>query len=205
LAHCVDHGLAEYECWAGFNRGALLVRQGELQCGLEIIRDALMAAEKIGYRASIPHQLGSVAAAHARLDQPEVGLALLNDAISETDKTSGRFAEAELHRLRGELLLMLGKKGEAETSRETALAIARQQRARFWELRAATTLAQHWREKGKLANAYDLLHPVYGWFTEGFDTADLKAAKALLDELEERFSEQVLPPEPMAIRSTLSS
>jgi predicted ATPase len=96
-----------------------------------------------------------------------------------------RWIEAELHRLRGELLLALPEpdQSEAEACFRQALAVASQQQAKFWELRAATSLARVWRDQGKRAEARDLLAPIYGWFTEGFDTADLKDAKALLDEL----------------------
>jgi len=95
-----------------------------------------------------------------------------------------RFA-AELHRLRAEALLANSPCdfAEAEASLSHALAVARDQEARFWELRVATSLARLWRDQGKRKQACDLLTPIYGWFTEGFDTLDLKRAKALLDEL----------------------
>jgi predicted ATPase len=108
---------------------------------------------------------------------------LLNEAIQTAEITSERFFKAELYRLRGKMLLSLGKKGEAEAGLLQALTIARQQQARWWELRAATSLAKHWHEEGRYVEACSLLQPVYGWFVEGFDTTDLKDAKALLDEL----------------------
>ena len=91
--------------------------------------------------------------------------------------------EAELYRLRGDLLLTLNKHAEAETEFQRALTTAHRQQARYWQLRAATSLAGHWRDRGRQAEARDLLAPIYRWFTEGFDTSDLKAAKALLDGL----------------------
>jgi predicted ATPase len=127
--------------------------------------------------------LGHSAVAHASLGQPEVGLDLLDEAIQTADKMDERFFEAELCRLRGEILLMLGRRGEAEAGLRRALTIAQQQQARWWELRAATTLAKHWHDEGKYLEAYSLLQPVYGWFVEGFDTASLKDANALLVEL----------------------
>jgi len=127
--------------------------------------------------------LGHSAAAHASLGQPEVALDLLDEAIQTADKINERFFEAELYRLRGEILLTMGRRGEAEAGLRRALTIAQQQQARWWELRAATTLAKHWRDEGKCLEAYSLLQPVYGWFVEGFDTASLKDAKALLGEL----------------------
>jgi hypothetical protein len=98
--------------------------------------------------------------------------------------------EAELHRLKGELLLQQssGNQPEAETCFQKALDVARSQQAKSWELRAATSLARLWQPQDKRQEAYDLLAPVYNWFTEGFDTADLKEAKALLDNLAEDMS-----------------
>jgi predicted ATPase len=91
--------------------------------------------------------------------------------------------EAELHRIIGDALLLMQRQGEAEVEFTRALAIARQQRAKSWELRAAMSMARLWRDQGKRDEARDLLAPVYNWFTEGFDTLDLKEAKALLEEL----------------------
>jgi len=127
--------------------------------------------------------LGHSAAAHASLGQPEIGLELIDEAIQTVNKIDERFFEAELYRIRGEILLMLGRRGEAEAELRQALTIAQQQHARWWELRAASSLANHWRREGKYLEAYSLLQAVYAWFDEGFDTASLKGAKALLDEL----------------------
>jgi predicted ATPase len=106
--------------------------------------------------------------------------------LARVDRLEERWFEAHLLRLRGEALLAISpeRATEAEACYEHALAVARDQGARLWELRAATSLARLWAEQGKLARANDLLAPVYGWFTEGFDTADLKDAKALLEELQ---------------------
>ena len=101
-------------------------------------------------------------------------------------KHSMHYMDADLHRLRGELLLTRSVSrdaAEAEASFQKSLDVARRQQAKSWELRTATSLARLWRDQGKASEARDLLAPVYGWFTEGFDTADLKDAKALLDEL----------------------
>jgi predicted ATPase len=99
------------------------------------------------------------------------------------ETTQERWAEAEMHRLRGTLLLSMSEHAEAENSYRQALSVAQRQSAKFWELRAAVSMARLWLDKGKRQQAHDLLGPVYGWFTEGFDTRDLKDAKALLDEL----------------------
>ena len=115
----------------------------------------------------------------------EEGLATLDDALAKAAVSGETGWDAEIHRLRGELTGQLPHPDPAkvEESFRTALAIAREQGTRGYELRAATSLARLWREQGRRTEARDLLAPLYGWFTEGFDTQDLKEAKALLDEL----------------------
>jgi len=125
--------------------------------------------------------------------QPEGGLADLEEALTLIEKTGERYYEAELHRQRGELLLRREAKShpaqggreqdEAEACFQHALDVARQQQAKSLELRAAMSLARLWQQQGKRAKAHQLLAPVYGWFTEGFDTTDLQEAKVLLEEL----------------------
>jgi predicted ATPase len=109
----------------------------------------------------------------------------LADALALIDKTGERWYEAELYRLRGTLVLQhaMAEPGEAEACFQHALTIARRQHAKAWELRAATSLSRLWQRQGNRAAAHALLAPIYGWFTEGFDTADLQEAKALLEEL----------------------
>jgi predicted ATPase len=110
---------------------------------------------------------------------------MLDEALTTVHKTGERFYEAELYRLKGELLLMRSAEnyGEAEACFQQALTVARRQQARSYELRAAISLSRLWQHQGQRAAAYDLLAPVYGWFTEGFDTLDLQEAKALLEAL----------------------
>jgi predicted ATPase len=151
--------------------------------GIELMRNAIGATEGIAERCRRTLYLSHLASAHAGLGQLAVALDLLDAAIQTAEITSERFFEAELHRLRGETLLALGMKSEAEAGLRRALTIAQQQQARWWELRAAMSLAKHWRAEGKYAEAHSLLELVYSWFTEGFDTPDLKHAKALLDKL----------------------
>ena len=116
----------------------------------------------------------------------EEGLATLDDALAKAAASGERGWDAEIHRLRGELTGRLPHPdpAKAEDSFRTALAFAREQGTRGYELRAAVSLAQLWRDQGRPTEARDLLAPVYGWFTEGFATPDLKKAKALLDELD---------------------
>jgi len=124
------------------------------------------------------------------MEQPETGLTVLTEALTLMDTTGERWYEAELHRLKGELLLAQSPDNhtEAETCFQHALKIARTQQAKSLELRTASSLSKLWQQQGKRQEAHDLLAPVYGWFTEGFDTADLQDAKALLEALEEERS-----------------
>jgi predicted ATPase len=140
-----------------------------------------------------PHFLALLAEASGLLGQPEGGLAALEEALTLVEKTSERYYEAELHRQRGELLLLREAKSrpaqgsqdqhDAEMCFQRALDVARQQQAKSLELRAAMSLSRLWQRQGKRAEARALLTEVYNWFTEGFDMADLMDAKALLDEL----------------------
>src|SRR5262249_40115591 len=125
-----------------------------------------------------------LAEAHQKIGQTEAGLRVLSEALTLVDKTGERWWEAELYRLQGELLLQTAPEMQrGEGCLHQALDTARVQRARARGVRAAPTLARHWRDQGKRTEARDLLAPIYGWFTEGFDTLDLKQAKALLGEL----------------------
>jgi predicted ATPase len=132
-----------------------------------------------------PYGLALLAEAYAQAGRYEEGLTLLAEALALTNDREERRWEAELYRLKGELLLVHSAEhhAEAETCFRQALAVARRQQAKSWELRAATSLARLWQQQGKRAEAQELLAPIYVWFTEGFDTADLQDAKVLLEEL----------------------
>ena len=160
-------------------------QRGEATTGIARIRDGLAAAEATGARVYTPLFLTLLAEALALAGKIEEGLAALDDALAKAAVSGERGWDAEIHRLRGELTgrLPYPDPAKAEDSFRTALAIAREQGTRGYELRAATSLARLWAEQGRRAEARDLLAPLYGWFTEGFDTADLKDAKALLDAL----------------------
>jgi predicted ATPase len=129
----------------------------------------------------LPYSLACLAEAYEKAGKVQEGLNALTEALTAVDVTGCRTWEAELHRLRGELLLIKDDEAQAETCFEQAIGIARRQSARSWELRAATSLGRLWYKQGKTRQARELLQGIYGWFTEGFDTADLKEAKALLD------------------------
>ena len=134
----------------------------------------------------LPSWLSNLAGAHAELGQPDEAWRYIGEAMSTIETTKERWFEAEVHRIAGETALKPPEpdRAKAEAHFDYALTIARQQQAKSLELRAAMSLARLWRDQGKPQQARELLAPVYGWFTEGFDTLDLKEAKALLDELE---------------------
>jgi predicted ATPase len=142
-----------------------------------------------GAEVWMPSYLALLAEACGKEGQVEEGLALVAEALATIGKTEARRNEADLYRLRGELILQSSVQGlesrvnEAEECFLKAIAIARMQHAKSWELRAATSLAHLWQQQGKRAEAHKLLSDVYNWFTEGFDTKDLQEAKALLAAL----------------------
>jgi predicted ATPase len=126
-----------------------------------------------------------LAEAHAAAGQAEAGLGVLTEALALVDHTGERYWEAEVYRLKGDLLLWqsVPDAPQAEACFQQALAVACRQQAKSWELRAAMSLSRLWQQQGKRAEARELLAPIYSWFTEGFDTPDLQEAKALLEEL----------------------
>ena len=133
----------------------------------------------------MPIHLAYLARAYAELGQVDDAWRCIDEAITAVETTKERWWEAEINRIAGEIALLSPKRdaARAEAYFERALAVARQQQAKSWELRAAMSLARLWRDQRKLQQARELLAPVYGWFTEGFDTRDLKEAKALLEQL----------------------
>jgi predicted ATPase len=165
--------------------GWVQAQQGQGTEGITQIQHGLATRQAIGIELTQPVFLTMLAEAYENEGQPAEGLAVLADAFTRVDTTGERWREAELHRLQGELLLRqaIPDAAQAETCFQQALAIARHQQAKSWELRAATSLSRLWQHQGKRAAARELLVPLYGWFTEGFDTADLQEAKALLAEL----------------------
>jgi predicted ATPase len=166
-------------------RGWALATSGYEEEGITQIRQGLAASQAMGAMGDRPYHLALLAEASPLGGQTAVGLEALTEALATLARSMTRWWEAELYRLRGELLLQhtVTQQGEAETCFQQALAVARRQQAKSLELRAAMSLARLWQRQDKQAEAYELLAPVYGWFTEGFDTADLREAKALLEEL----------------------
>ena len=142
-------------------------------------------ASSTGQTLWMPSFLAYFARAHSELGELDNAGRCIGEAITTVETTRETWFEAEVHRVAGEIVLNspASNAAKAEAHFERALAVARQQQAKSWELRAAMSMARLWRNQGKRDEARDLLAPVYGWFTEGFDTLDLKEAKVLLDEL----------------------
>jgi class 3 adenylate cyclase/predicted ATPase len=179
-----ERGHAFHVAMSAVLLGSALVVEEHDASGLITIRDGAAASCATGADLFQPWYFVLLAAAHAHLGDPAAGLAALAEAETRMGQSGERWPEAEIHRLKGELMLsMEGADAGAEQFFRTALEVAREQQARSLELRAATSLARLWAERGERQKAHDLLAPVYDWFTEGFDTPDLKDAKALLDEL----------------------
>jgi len=166
-------------------RGWALAMQGQGEEGLAQIRQGIAGCRATGAALFVPYFSALLADVSAHLGHTEDGLQALAEAYTLVDQHEQRWWEAEIHRLRGVLLLQQTETQhvEAEGWLRRALDVARHQEAKSLELRAAMSLARLWQQQDKRAEAYDLLAPIYGWFTEGFDTADLQEARALLDAL----------------------
>ncbi len=193
------HGLAPVSGVQGtVLRGWALAEQGQAEAGVAQIRQGLAAYRATGAEAARPYYLALLAEVYGKVGQVEEGLNALAEALAMVDKTEERYYEAELYRLKGELSLKSRQvkasqdksevtspqaEAEAEACFHKAIDIARRQQAKSLELRAVMSLSRLWQQQGKKEEARQMLAEIYGWFTEGFDTADLKEAKALLEEL----------------------
>jgi predicted ATPase len=166
-------------------QGCLLTLTGKASDAVQIVTSGIAAWRSTGATVWTPIYLSYLARAYAELGQFRDAWRCIDEAVTAIEATGERWCEAEVHRLAGELALTSPESDETKVQAyfEHALALARKQQAKSWELRAATSLARLWRDQGKVQQARELLAPVYGWFTEGFDTRDLKEAKALLEEL----------------------
>jgi len=167
------------------HHGCILAVAGRASEAVETLAAGIAAARSTEQRLFHPLYLSFLARAHADLGQIEDAWRRVGEAVATIEATKETWSEAEVHRVAGELALKSPGRNtaKAEAYFERALAVARQQQAKSWELRAAMSMARLWRDQGKWDEARDLLAPVYGWFTEGFDTLDLKEAKALLEQL----------------------
>jgi len=166
-------------------KGCMLALIGEASDSVQMINSGMTAWQSTGATVWVPLYLSYLARAYAQLGQVDDAWRCICEAITTMETTKERWYEAEVHRVAGEIARMSPGAGtaSAEAYLEQALAIARAQQAKSWELRVAMSMARLWCDQGKRDEARDLLAPIYGWFTEGFDTRDLKEAKGLLDGL----------------------
>jgi predicted ATPase len=174
-----------WRAFAMMNKGLYLVLTGEMSSAVPLLVSGITLFRSGGSTNWLPTYLSHLAMAYVQVGRFEDAWSCIGEAVTAIEATGERWFEAEVNRIAGEIALkspdMGGAKAQAHLDR--ALAVARQQQAKSWELRAAMSLARLWRDQGKVSEALELLAPVYGWFTEGFDTRDLKEAKALLEEL----------------------
>ena len=170
---------------SGLAHGCVLALIGKASDAIQTLTSAIATFRATGSTWSLPFRLACLATACADLGQFNDAWRCIEEAITAVETTGERWCEAEVYRVAGEIALKSPEPitTKAEAYFERALAVARQQKAKSWELRAAMSMARLWRDQGKPQQARELLSPVYGWFTEGFDTLDLREAKALLDEL----------------------
>jgi len=181
-----EQGFPYWGAQGAIYRGWIKVKSGDVAEGISLLQSGSSAFRATGAEMFVPHYLVLLAGAYEIADRVEEGLVLLDEASEIVERTGEHWFTAELYRHKGQVLLRQGHTGAAEELYCKALDIAREQEAKLWELRAAMSLARVRRDQERCAEARDVLAPVYGWFTEGFDTPNLKEAKALLDELDEK-------------------
>jgi predicted ATPase len=167
------------------NRGCLLVLTGKASDAVQMLNSGIAAHRSTGSTIWLPLYLSYLGIAYAELHLFDDAWRCIGEAISAAETTKETSFEADINRIAGEIALKSPERdgAKAQAYFDRALSVACQQQAKSWELRAAMSMARLWRDHGKRKEARELLAPVYGWFTEGFDTHDLKKAKALLDEL----------------------
>jgi predicted ATPase len=184
MALASEKGFPQMVAAGMITRGWALAMQGQGEEGIVQLHQGMAAFRSAAGGLDRPRYLALLAEAYGQVGQIEAGLTTLAEALAVAHKTGGRYWEAELYRLKGELVLRRASPiEEAEGCFRQALEIARQQQVKSLELRAVTSLSRLWQRQGKCDAARQLLAPIYGWFTEGFDTPDLREAKVLLEEL----------------------
>ena len=185
IALCAEHGFTYWSALAAIFRGWAMAEQGRNDEGMAQIQEGLAGIRATGSQLNRPYFLCLLAEACTKSGRIDDGLGALMEALAAVDEHENRQYEAEIHRLNGELLLKQDDSNatDAQNCFERAIRIARNQSAKSLELRATTSLARLLDKQGHRDEARTMLSKIYGWFTEGFDTADLKDAKALLDEL----------------------
>jgi class 3 adenylate cyclase/predicted ATPase len=183
VAMATEQGFPYWRAQGTIFTGWFKVKTGDVVEGISLLRSGSSAFRATGAELWAPHHNSLLAVAFEIAGQIEEAMTLLDDALQIAERTGELWIAAELWRHKGQLLLSQGHSKAAEELYRKAVSIAREQEAKFWELRAAASLARLHHDQGRCAEARDLLAPVYGWFTEGFNTPDLKEAKALLEQL----------------------
>jgi class 3 adenylate cyclase/predicted ATPase len=182
LTFAREAGFARWLAGATILQGWILTQQDEPEAGIVQIHQGLVAWRAMGGKLALPYLLGLLAEAHGNAGQAAEGLRVLGEALAIVDESGERRFAAELHRLKGELLLQQARslRTEAESCFRQAIDLARDQQAKSLELRAVMSLSRLWQTQGKRAEAYQMLAEIYGWFSEGFETPDIREAKSLL-------------------------
>jgi predicted ATPase len=194
VALSTKQGFPLFSALGTIRRGWALAAQEQVEEGIPQIRQGMAAYQALGTELGRSYFLSYVAEAYGKGRQAEEGLSVLAEALAAVDRTGGRYYEAELYRLKGELTLqqfqvqgskpkVTNPQSEAEACFLKAIEVARKQQAKSLELRAVMSLARLWRQQGKKKQARKMLAEIYNWFTEGFDTRDLQEARDLLEEL----------------------
>ena len=185
VALAAEKGSLQWKVRGMASQSCILALIGTAPGAVQVLTAGIAAQESMAAGSWMPIALSVLALAYAKLNEFDDAWRCIDEAIRMMERTQERAYEAEVRRISGDIALKLPEphQGKAEAFFQRSLAVARQQQAKSWELRAAMSMARLWRDQGKREEARELLAPVYGWFTEGFDTRDLKEAKGLLDEL----------------------
>jgi adenylate cyclase len=192
IALADEHGLELWSAFGSINRGWARVEQGDVEEGINELQRGLTAYEATGAKLWRPYSLGLLAQALSRAGRNEDGLTMVTEALSIVQRSGEDWARAELLRIKGELLIVRAKIGDGPSSTSVAqaeevlneaLALAARQAAKSWELRVVTSLGRLYERVGRRADARRVIDRSYGWFNEGFETRDLKAAKSILEQL----------------------
>jgi predicted ATPase len=172
-----------WAAWGMMQGGCVLALTDKVSDAVQTITSGVTAMQSTGTTMWMPLWLSYLATAHAKLGQSDDAWRCIGEAMTAVETTKERWYEAEINRISGDFVLLSPNPdaARAQVCFERALLVAREQQAKSWELRAAMSMSRLWRDQGKSQQARELLAPVHGWFTEGFDTRDLKEAKALLD------------------------
>jgi len=185
IALAQEHGLAEWLPWGHFHHGWALADLGQLAEGIAEMEIGIAGFRKMGGVPRQQYAIACLARSYSQAGQAEKALAMLDAAIAQVEGSGEKVDLAEMLRLKAEIVLLRDASATAQAERlmRTAFDFARAQEARWWQLRTATSLARVLRDSKRRDEARTILADIYNWFTDGFDTADLKEAKALLDEL----------------------